>query len=99
MSLDKGIGATLKRLRLLYGDSAKNFAKELNISASYLSEIENGKKDPSLGLLNKYSQFLGIKLSSIMMMVEDDNHTENKKNMSTKIVGSTMQLILDKMTR
>ena len=45
------IGDVLKRTRIIYGYKASEMSSELGISASYLSEIENNKKQPSLDLL------------------------------------------------
>ena len=42
------IGDVLKRMRIIYGYKASEMSSELGISASYLSEIENNKKQPSL---------------------------------------------------
>ena len=42
------IGDVLKRVRIIYGYKASEMSSELGISASYLSEIENNKKQPSL---------------------------------------------------
>ena len=50
------IGDVLKRLRVIYGYKASEMSKMLNISPSYLSEIENGKKQPSLEHLRKYAE-------------------------------------------
>ena len=47
------IGDVLKHLRKIYGYKAVEMSKELGISTSYLSEIENGKKQPSLEHLKK----------------------------------------------
>ena len=41
------IGDVLKRTRIIYGYKASEMSSELGISASYLSEIENNKKQPS----------------------------------------------------
>ena len=49
------IGDVLKRTRIIYGYKASEMSSELGISASYLSEIENNKKQPSLELLQKYA--------------------------------------------
>ena len=49
------IGDVLKRTRIIYGYKASEMSSELGISASYLSEIENNKKQPSLDLLQKYA--------------------------------------------
>ena len=45
------IGDVLKRTRAIYGFKASEMSSILGISASYLSEIENNKKQPSLELL------------------------------------------------
>lgn len=50
------IGEVLKRLRTIYGYKAIDMSEKLGISASYLSEIENGKKQPSLEHLKKYAE-------------------------------------------
>ena len=58
------IGDTLKRTRKIYGYTATELSRLLEISPSYLSEIENNKKQPSLEILERYSKTYGIKLSS-----------------------------------
>ena len=60
------IGDVLKRTRAIYGLKATEMSELLEISKSYLSEIENNKKKPSLELLEKYSKIYGIKLSSLI---------------------------------
>lgn len=65
------IGDVLKRTRAIYGFKATEMSKLLEISKSYLSEIENNKKKPSLELLEKYSNIYEIKLSSLILLSED----------------------------
>ena len=43
------IGDTLKRTRMIYGYKASEMSELLQISKSYLSEIENNKKRKSMG--------------------------------------------------
>ena len=45
------IGDILKRTRTIYGYKASELSELLGISKSYLSEIENNKKQPSLYML------------------------------------------------
>ena len=61
------IGDVLKRTRTIYGYKATEMSSMLGISASYLSEIENNKKQPSLELLEKYAEIYGIRLSSLIL--------------------------------
>lgn len=71
------IGDTLKKLRMIYGFNAKEMSQQLSISASYLSEIENNRKTPTMDLLQKYSAVFDIKLSSLLLFSEEySNSTE-----------------------
>ena len=65
------IGATLKKLRGIYGYSAAQMAELLDISRSYLSEIETGKKQPSLPLHEKYAGIFNIRTSSLLRFSEE----------------------------
>lgn len=89
------IGLILKKIRLVYSMSAKDLAKELDISASYLSEIENNKKNPSIDLLEKYSNIFDIKTSSIILMAEDYLDSK-KKSKSDLFIQRRMLNLLNK---
>ena len=89
------IGEVLKKIRQVYSIAARDLAKDLDISPSYLSEIENNKKTPSLDIIEKYSDIFDIKISSIILMAEDIN--ENKKiSMSEKFIQKRMIKLLNK---
>ena len=84
------INEVLKKLRTIYGYKAVEMSQLLGISPSYLSEIENGKKQPSLELLKKYSNVFGIKLSSLILMMESyDDAIEKGKS----VAGIRMMMI------
>ena len=65
------IGRVLRSLRQFAKLNQQQTAHELGISKSYLSEIESGKKDPSLDLLREFSNFFDVPLSLIMFLSED----------------------------
>lgn len=88
-------GSTLKQLRLIYGYSAKELSKELDISAGYLSEIENEKKQPSLILLQKYSNIFDIKLSTLILLTEKDDEL-NKEGKSKLFIRKLMLNLISK---
>lgn len=87
------IGETLKRTRNIYGMTATKMSSQLGISASYLSEIENGKKQPSLELLEKYASIYGIKLSSLILLSENMESAKKKKDGSAFIRQLMVNLI------
>lgn len=72
---------TSEALRLIrvYNDlSQKDLAEKLNISNSYLSEIEQGKKEPSISIINKYSKFFKISPSVILFFSENIQKNKGK---------------------
>lgn len=91
------IGDILKRTRAIYGYKASEMSEMLQISKSYLSEIENNKKKPSLELLEKYSEIYGMKLSSLILLSEnfDDANNQNKGD---KFIRNMMIKFIDQMT-
>ncbi|WP_159723266.1 helix-turn-helix domain-containing protein [Enterococcus sp. CSURQ0835] len=91
------IGTVLKKIRMIYSINAKELAPQLDISPSYLSEIEHNKKIPSLELLERYSEIFDIKTSSIILMAEDyQKNTE--KNKSEKFIQKRMLNLLTKFS-
>ena len=88
------LGETLRRLRGIYGYSAKEMSDLLGISSSYLSEIERGKKSPTLDLLNRYSAVFGIKTSSLMRFSEEFDCAE-KHGAGQEFVTKLMSKIID----
>lgn len=69
--LDMMINETLKMLRTVNGMTGKELADHLGISTSYLSEIENGRKAPSLELLEKFSDIFDVRLSTLILFTEE----------------------------
>lgn len=68
-------GYALKLIRQFYRVKQSELAANLDISNSYLSEIESGSKEVTLALLKKYSKHFDIPISSLMLFSEklDDN--------------------------
>lgn len=92
------IGEVLKRLRKIYGYKAVEICNHLGISPSYLSEIENGKKQPSLEHLKKYAQLFGIKLSSLILLAESYEEAE-KEGKGAVMIRSMMMNLINGMSR
>lgn len=65
------LNEALRLMRVFHDMKQKELAEKLGISKSHLSEIESGKKVPTLALLNRYSEVFGIPVSSIMFFSEN----------------------------
>jgi transcriptional regulator with XRE-family HTH domain len=92
------IGDVLKRTRAIYGYKATEMSSMLGISNSYLSEIENNKKQPSLEILQNYSKILGIKLSSLILLSEDFEEA-SKNNKSQEFIKNMMLRLVNFMSK
>lgn len=88
------LGNTLKRLRGIYGYSAKEMSELLGISSSYLSEIENGKKKVSMDLLDRYSELFGLRVSTLVRFSEDYEDAE-LNNAGQKFITSLMSKVIE----
>ncbi|MFR6663126.1 MAG: helix-turn-helix domain-containing protein [Gemmiger sp.] len=91
------IGEVLKRTRVIYGYKASEMSAKLGISASYLSEIENNKKPPSLEILQKYADFYGIRLSSLILLSENMDEAE-KSGKGTVFIRNMMMHLIQSMS-
>lgn len=65
------LNEALRLLRVYHDLTQTQLSYELGISKSFLSEIESGKKVPSLELLNKYSVRFDLPLSSLLFFSEN----------------------------
>jgi transcriptional regulator with XRE-family HTH domain len=68
------VGETLKECRELKGISLGQLANESGLNKSFLSKIENNKRDPSLTSLSTVCEAIGIPLSIFILLAE---RTEN----------------------
>lgn len=82
-------GQSLKLIRQFHSVKQGELAANLGISNSYLSEIESGKKDVTMELLKKYSDYFNIPMSSLMLFSEKlESNTLSEKfrfNFATKL--------------
>jgi len=63
-------GRALKLIREYHRRSQLDVAQSLGISRSYLSEIESGLKNPSIEILERYSEVFNMPISSLMLFSE-----------------------------
>lgn len=64
------IARALKLIRQYHKLNQTELASRLSISTSYLSELESGKKEPSLDILQKYADCFNVPLSSLVVFSE-----------------------------
>lgn len=60
------IGPSLRQARLRRGLSARELARLVNVSASFISQVENDKAQPSVGTLYQLANALEMSLDAIV---------------------------------
>ena len=68
--IDKKFGQVLKKLRIEKGISQEEFALNIGLHRTYISQLERGLKSPSLRTIAKICEVLGITLVQFMEHLE-----------------------------
>ncbi|MEG0962594.1 MAG: helix-turn-helix transcriptional regulator [Anaerovoracaceae bacterium] len=94
------IGEALRLLRLFNGYKSAELAEKLQISQSYVSEIENNKKQPTMDILDKYASVFDMKKSTLLLFAESletDYKVEKGKKQKVAWAGMKLLKILEKV--
>lgn len=92
------IGELMKKIRLIYGFTAVYVSQMLNISASYLSEIEHNKRTPSIELLQAFADLCDLKLSMLILIAEEYSHMR-KNDTAERIIQKKMISLVNKYSK
>lgn len=65
-SLSKQFGKRVKAIRFDKGLSQGDVARRLKLHRSYISGIERGVRNPSLGVVEKIAKALGVTISKLI---------------------------------
>jgi|AntRauTorckE5430_2_1112549.scaffolds.fasta_scaffold14891_1 transcriptional regulator with XRE-family HTH domain len=88
------IGETIKELRKLKKYKQSDFAEQCEITTTYLSLIENNKKNPSLDVLQKISNALEIPYPILAFLsMNPDEISEEKRELYLQITNPFRELL------
>lgn len=79
------LGSIIKEIRKDKKFSQKEFAELCNISQTYLSQIENNKKDPNISTLKNIATHLNVPLPILFFraLTEEDIPESKKESFDT----------------
>lgn len=86
MTVSVAINHLRKSKNLKQGD----FAKRIGITQSYLSSIENGKKTPTVGLLQKIADEFGVPTPIMFWFTIDESDVSEEKKEAYRILKPTI---------
>ncbi len=87
------LNKVLRLIRIFHDLKQKKLAEKLGISKSLLSEIESGKKTPTLSVLNRYAEVFQVPVSSIIFFSENINSDVDVENLQTFISPKIITLM------
>ena len=90
------IGSTLKLLRTASNVTQSSLAKDLNVTANYLSLVENGRKEPSLTLLKRFSKKLDAPLGYFLWLALEENRSQEEIDLKRKMNELLINIIREK---
>ena len=84
------LSEALRLLRVFHDLKQIELAEQLDLSKSYVSEIENGNRTPSLEVIEKYADNFNVPVSSIMFFSEQlEKHGETLRvSNARKVIAS-----------
>lgn len=71
MDLNVKIGKAIVYLRGAYGLSQERLALEAGIDRRYLSDLENGKRNPSLNSISLIASYFGLEISLFLSFAQN----------------------------
>ncbi len=64
--ISKQLGQNMKRIRAKKGMSQGDIARALEVDRGYISNIENGKKNPTIATIQKLANALGVSANELL---------------------------------
>jgi len=94
------INDALKLVRVYHNLKQNQLAEALELSPSYLNEIEAGKKQVTMDVLEKYSKFFKIPTSSLLYFAEHKG-LHGEKRAVNPIAAKAIKMLdwIDTITR
>jgi transcriptional regulator with XRE-family HTH domain len=87
------LGSAIKFCRLQLGLTQPQLAERAGVSASYLSILERGKRDPSFSTIEKIARALALPLSLLIFIATDPSEISGLPlELTEKLSAATMNL-------
>jgi len=90
------LGLTLKLLRTASNLTQNSLAKDLGVSANYLSLLENERKEPSLSFLKRFSKRFDVPLGYLLWLALQDEQSNEELDLKHKMDELLVNIIREK---
>lgn len=62
----KKLGENIKKIRLAKGMTQGDLCRKLEVDRAYMSNIESGKKNPTLSTIERVAKALGVSIKELI---------------------------------
>lgn len=90
-------GGRLKQCRSLAGFTQETLAERAGVCSKYIGELERGRKNPSLEVLQRLASALNLELSELLSFSETEDKHFNHRIAINKILKSRDTITLCKI--
>jgi len=73
------LGTNIRKLRKEKSYDQEEFAEHIGVTQPYLSQLENGHREPSVSLLQKISEELDISLPGLLLLSMDEEDVQSDR--------------------
>lgn len=87
------MGEALRLLRIFNGYKSAELAEMLELSQSYVSELENNKKQPTMDVLEKYAKVFDMKKSTLLLFAESLENDSTNIDQKQRVARAGMKLL------
>lgn len=88
------LGLAVKTLRKNKGLTQGNFCKMVGITQSYLSQVENGNKEPSMDVVKKIADALGTPMPVLFWFTLTEEDVDDSKVEVFKLLKSSVDSLV-----
>jgi len=89
------LGLAVKTLRKNKGLTQGNFCEMVGITQSYLSQVENGNKEPSIDVVKKIADALGTPMPILFWFTLTEEDVDDNKREVFKLLKPSVDSLVD----
>ena len=87
------LNEALRLIRVFHDIKIKDLAEKLDISSGFISDLEKGKKNPSLELVEKYADFFQTSSSALLFFAEELDKEKDRGPFKIAIRNKMLKLL------
>lgn len=87
------LSEALRLIRIFHDLKQFEVAEKIGVSKSYISEIENGNRSPSLEIIEKYASEFRMPVSSILFFSEQIPQAKNGEKIRVVVASKVLDIL------